>query len=54
MGVSMIVNKDGAVEVVSGLQAAHFWRTSVDLPRALLQMVIAGVYYLLYSHYSWN
>lgn len=52
--MTITVNKDDTVEVVSGPSVARIWRTSVDLPRALLQMVIAGVYYLLYSHSSGN
>jgi len=38
---------DGKVRVVSGGQNAHVWRTSVDIPRAFLQMVNSGVAYLL-------
>ena len=43
---------DGKVKVVSGGKNVLVWRTSVDVPRSLLQMVISGVNYLLYGLYS--
>ena len=39
---------DGKVKVVSGGQNVRVWRTSVDVPRSLLQMVNSGIGYLLY------
>ena len=41
-------NDEGKVKVVSGGKNALVWRTSVDIPRSFLQMVISGVNYLLY------
>jgi hypothetical protein len=38
---------DGNVRVISGGKNAQVWRTSVDFPRAFLQMVVQGVAYLL-------
>jgi solute carrier family 31 (copper transporter), member 1 len=43
---------DGKVKVVSGGKNVLVWRTSVDIPRSLLQMVNSGVNYLLYDLYS--
>src|SRR5271154_7159808 len=42
---------DGKVKVVSGGRNVLVWRTSVDVPRSLLQMVSSGVNYLLYILY---
>jgi Ctr copper transporter family len=50
--MSVVVNKNDTMEVVSGVQLSSVWRASVDFPRAFLQLVIQGVYYLLYSHLS--
>lgn len=50
--ISVVVNKNGESEVISGAQASRTWRVSVELPRAVLFMVTAGVYYLLYSLFS--
>ena len=47
--ISVVVHeKDGTVQTLSGPNVAKVWRVSVDLPRAFLQLVTAGVYYLLY------
>jgi hypothetical protein len=47
--IDIVVNKNGESEVLSGPQVSRIWRVSVELPRAALFFVIAGVYYLLYS-----
>jgi hypothetical protein len=47
--ISVVVNKNGESEVISGARASRTWRVSVEFPRAVFFMVIAGVYYLLYS-----
>jgi len=54
--INVIVSKNDELEVVSRVRVSHTWRTSVDLPRALIQLVIQGVYYLLYilSCKSWK
>jgi len=46
---TVVVNSqdDGKVKIVSGGRNALVWRTSVDVPRSLLQMVSSGVNYLL-------
>jgi hypothetical protein len=46
--VVVSTNDDGKVKVVSGGKNVLVWRTSVDFPRSLLQMVISGINYLLY------
>ena len=43
---------DGKVKVVSGGKNVLVWRTYVDVPRSLLQVVNSGVNYLLYEWYS--
>lgn len=43
---------DGKVKVVSGGKNVLVWRTSVDVPRSLLQMIISGLNYLLYCSCS--
>ena len=45
-------NDDGKVKVVSGGKNVLVWRTSVDVPRSLLQVLSSGVNYLLYGLYS--
>jgi len=40
---------EGKVKVVSGGKNVLLWHTFVDVPRSLLQVVNAGVGYLLYS-----
>ena len=55
--VSVVIHeKDGTVQTLRGPKVANYWRTSVDLPRAGLQLVTAGVYYLLYQppHINWH
>jgi solute carrier family 31 (copper transporter), member 1 len=47
--VSFVVSKKDTSQVISGHQAAKYWRTSVDIPRAIMQMIISGVYYLLWT-----
>ena len=47
--INVVVNKNGESEILSGPQVSRIWRVSVELPRAALFFVIAGVYYLLYS-----
>lgn len=42
-------NDDGKVKIVSGGKNLLVWRTSVDIPRSFLQMVISGINYLLYD-----
>lgn len=46
--VIVSTNDDGKVKVVSGGQNVLIWRTSVDFPRAFIQMINMGVNYLLY------
>jgi hypothetical protein len=46
--VVVSTNDDGKAKVVSGGKNLLVWRTSVDFPRSLLQMVISGINYLLY------
>jgi Ctr copper transporter family len=50
--VVVSTDDDGKAKVVSGEKNALVWRTSVDFPRSLLQMVISGVHYLLYDPIS--
>jgi solute carrier family 31 (copper transporter), member 1 len=45
--VVVSTNDDGKVKVVSGGRNVLVWRTSVDVPRSLMQFVISGVNYLL-------
>jgi len=46
--ISIVIHeKDGTIQTISGARVLKCWRTSVDLPRACLQVVTAGVYYLL-------
>jgi solute carrier family 31 (copper transporter), member 1 len=45
--VTIVTNKHDKSEVISGARVVGFWRASVDVPRAFLQTIIAGVYYLL-------
>ncbi len=45
----MSTNDDGKVKVVSGGKNLLVWRTSVDIPRSFLQMIISGINYLLYD-----
>lgn len=47
--VVISTNDDGKAKVVSGGKNLLVWRTSVDIPRSLLQMVISGINYLLYD-----
>lgn len=50
MAVVVSTSDDGKAKVVSGGKNLLVWRTSVDIPRSLLQMVISGINYLLYVH----
>jgi hypothetical protein len=47
--ISVVVNKNGESEIITGARASRVWRVSVEFPRAVFFLVIAGVYYLLYS-----
>jgi hypothetical protein len=46
--VVVSTNDDGKVKVVSGGRNILVWRTSVDIPRSFMQLIISGVNYLLY------
>jgi len=52
--VVVTTQDNGRVKVVTGEKNARIWRTSVDFPRSLLQMVISGVNYLLYRFPLWG
>ena len=53
--VVMTEDSDGKLRVVEGPRNLLVWRTSVELPRAFLHLVISGVNYLLYYNiYFWG
>ena|SRR5579859_4080112 len=47
--VIVSTDDDGKVKVLSGGRNVLVWRTSVDFPRSLLQLVLSAVTYLLYG-----
>jgi len=46
--VVVSTNDEGKVKVVSGGRNILVWRTSVDFPRSVMQLIISGLNYLLY------